>query len=57
MTRDCEGCLNYYKEFLDLSNNVNRQYKLSKVDCHFDRDICDIFRPPTFPFLILIKEN
>jgi len=27
------------------------------TDCNFDRDVCDIFRPSEFPFILFVKEN
>jgi hypothetical protein len=27
------------------------------VDCHFERQVCDIFRPKQFPFILLFKND
>ena len=36
---------------------MNRQYTVGVIDCHFERLVCDLFRPKVFPFILLIKND
>lgn len=36
---------------------MHRQYTVGVIDCHFERLVCDLFRPKVFPFILLIKND
>lgn len=57
MSRECEECFNAQKDWIELSTIVNKQTIVARTDCHFDREVCDTFRPRGFPFLLYFIDN
>lgn len=51
------GSLEFQREFQATADTVNRQYTVGVIDCHFERLVCDLFRPKVFPFILLIKND
>ncbi len=57
MTRDSEESWKYSKDWVLLSKTSSKQFKISRTDCHFDREVCEIFRVDKFPFVLFFKNN
>mmetsp|Transcript_29685 Transcript_29685/g.22039 ORF Transcript_29685/g.22039 Transcript_29685/m.22039 type:complete len:94 (-) Transcript_29685:368-649(-) len=57
MTRDCDECITHSKDWIELSTIVFRNFKIGRTDCHFERDVCDMFRVPRFPTVLFFKDN
>ena len=55
--RDVNGALEFGKEFTRLADTVHRQFTLALGDCHFERDVCSLFKPKNIPVLFLFKAN
>jgi len=55
--RDVKGALEFGKEFTRLADTVHRQFTLALGDCHFERDVCNLFKPKNIPVLYLFKAN
>ena len=57
MNRDCQECWDHSKDWIRLSTIANRQFSIGRTDCHFDHDVCVMFRVDGFPFILYFAEN
>ena len=57
MNRDSDESWKYSKDWVLLSKTSSKQFKISRTDCHFDRDVCEMFRVDKFPFVLFFKNN
>jgi len=57
MSRDCEACWKYSKDWIRLSTITNKQFIIGRTDCHFDSDVCEMFRIESYPFILFFKDT
>ena len=57
MSRDCDDCWKYSKDWIRLSTIAHKQFTVARTDCHFDHDVCEMFRIDSYPFLLFFKDN
>ena len=57
VTRDGKGSLEFQRELHKVTKTVYRNFAVSIVDCHFERAVCDVFRPPHTPILFLFNDG
>jgi len=57
MARDCEECWKHSKDWIRLSILTHKQFIIGRTDCHFDHDVCEMFRIESYPFILFFKGN
>ena len=57
VTRDGKGSLDFQRELHKLAKTVYRNFAVSIGDCHFERRVCEVFRPANFPVLYLFNDG
>mmetsp|Transcript_5362 Transcript_5362/g.4938 ORF Transcript_5362/g.4938 Transcript_5362/m.4938 type:complete len:94 (+) Transcript_5362:148-429(+) len=57
MSRDCDICFTHSKDWIELSTIVYKNFQIARTDCHFERDVCEIFRIHKFPTILYVKDN
>ena len=57
MARDCEDCCKHSKDWIRLAAITNKQFTVGRTDCHFDHDVCEMFRIESYPFILYFKDN
>lgn len=57
MNRDCQDCWTHSKDWIRLSQIVQKQFTIAHTDCHFDNEVCQAFRLDNFPFILFFKDD
>ena len=55
MSRDCDDCWKHSKDWIRLSRIAHKQFNIARTDCHFDYDVCEMFRIESYPFILFFK--
>ena len=57
VARDGKGTLDFQREMHRVAEIAYRNFAVAIGDCHFERVVCDVFRPPDQVTLYLFTDG